>query len=121
MEQKNNKSLIAMILGIAAVVLSILCDSTVLGNPMVNLIMVFVALGIGIAAIVMAVKGRKEDPENKGMATAGLVTGIIGVVFSGISVICVISCVVCVASIASQAGTSLNELNDLANQLSSLQ
>ena len=45
-----------------------------------------------IAAIILGVKGRKDGPEEKkGMATAGLITGIIGSATSVIMIICLVS------------------------------
>lgn len=39
---------------------------------------------LGIVALVLAVNVRKCNDENKGMATAGLVLGIISIVLGGI-------------------------------------
>ena len=85
MENKSGKTLstIAMVLGIVSVVFAWLGWLTLLG------------LVCGIVAIVLAVKGKKasvEAGEPTGMATAGLVLGIIGVVLSGIMVICIVAC-----------------------------
>lgn len=52
---------------------------------------IFVGVACGIVAIVLSVKSKQEIGPN-GMATAGLVTGIIGVVY-GIPVsICYVIC-----------------------------
>ena len=50
----------------------------------------FITLILGIVAIVLAVKAGKMAPggHRSGMATAGLVLGIIGVVLSGIIFAC---------------------------------
>ena len=105
-----NKGTLSMVLGIIAIALSVFADCVIMG--VVNVILVFIALALGIMAIVFGVKGRKEGGAT-GAATAGLVTGIIAVVFAGISCICVISAVVCVAQVASTANSGLNELSNL--------
>ena len=115
MEQNSNKGMIAMILGIAAIVLSLIDDFAPLGY--INLALVFVALAVGIVAIVFGVKGRKQGG-NTGMATAGLVTGIIAVVFAGISCVCVICTVACatavIGGVAQEIGQSdLSALSEL--------
>ena len=56
---------------------------------------------LAILGIVFGVKGRKMAADNeKGLATAGLVLGIIGTAFAAIGVICV----VCVAGTLAAAG-----------------
>ena len=40
----------------------------------------FIGVILGIIAVALGALGRK-DPERKGMATAGLVTGILGLIF----------------------------------------
>ncbi|WP_405352828.1 DUF4190 domain-containing protein [Ruminococcus sp.] len=60
----------------------------------------FFAIAAGIVAIILAVKVRKLNDANKGMATGGLVTGIIGVVLAGIIMACAICAVCAVASVA---------------------
>ena len=67
----------------------------------------------GIVGIILGSKGKKAAKENgepAGMATAGMVLGIVGVVLSVIGLICAIA-VTC-------AKNELNgSLTDLANQL----
>ncbi len=73
----QGKSVAALITGIASIVLCWI--------PFVS----FACIGSGIAAIVLGSKARKESPQGKtGMATAGLVLGIIGVCLSAIYSIC---------------------------------
>lgn len=91
MENKNNNGMIAMIIGIVGIVLSCL-SSTPLG-----IVAPIIGLAAGIVAIAMGVKARKLGG-NTGMATAGLVTGIIAVVFSGIIVVCV-ACAICTVGV----------------------
>jgi hypothetical protein len=62
----------------------------------------------GIVAIVLGILARK-NLERKGMATAGLILGIIGTVLSGVLLI---ACVACVGAL-SKAGTDLLENSDL--------
>lgn len=99
MEQKNNLGLVAMIIGIVSVVLSIFGDAMT-SNAVLAIILVFVALAAGIVAMVLGVKARKDPTASRGMATAGMVTGIVGTVYAGISVACVICCVACAAGVS---------------------
>lgn len=121
MEQKNNTGMIAMIIGIVAIVISIFGNTFAGNNGVLAIILVLVALVGGIVAIVMGVKARKNPNANQGMGTAGLVTGIIATVFAGISVICV-ACVACaavgVANLASDS-SALDQLSSALNDLSS--
>lgn len=119
MEQKNNLGMIAMIIGIVSVALSVFGDAISV-TGIVALILIFVALAAGIAAIVLSVKARKAPATSRGMANAGLITGIIGTVFAGISAICVISCVICVTSAVGTLaadGTLDSALNELSNAI----
>jgi hypothetical protein len=63
----NGKAVASMVLGILSIALCWLYG--------------IVGLVLGILAIVFGVQGRRR-PDGHGMATAGLVTGILGVVFS---------------------------------------
>lgn len=60
----------------------------------------YITLILSILGIVFGVKGQKiakETGEGKGLATAGLVLGIVGVAFGAIGAVCAI-CVVCAAA-----------------------
>lgn len=58
---------------------------------------------LAILGIVFGVKGRKlAQPEQKGLATAGFVLGIIGTVIGALGVLCV----VCAAGLVGIAGTT---------------
>ena len=58
---------------------------------------------LAILGIVFGVKGRKlAQPDQKGLATAGFVLGIIGTVIGALGIICV----VCAVGIFSAAGTA---------------
>lgn len=118
MEKKSNLGLIAMIVGIVAIIISIFGGTLSSGNVVVAFILVFVALAAGIVGIVLGVKARKDPNTSKGMATAGLVTGIIATAWSGLSVICVICAVACASSIAS-SGIDNAALNSALSELSS--
>ena len=63
----------SLVLGIISVVLGV-CSAGILG---------WLAALLGLVGVILGALGRK-DPEKKGMATAGLVLGIIGLVFCGI-------------------------------------
>lgn len=120
MEQKNNLGLIAMIIGIVAIVISIFGGTLSKDNGTVALVLVFVALAAGIVGIVLGVKARKDPTTSKGMATAGLVTGIIATVWSGISVVCVICVVAFATSCASTLAGYASGNPELSSALSEL-
>ena len=86
MDNAKNMSIAALICGILGIVGSFI--------PVVQYFTLILAI-LGI------VKGRKMAADNeKGLATAGLVLGIIGTAFAAIGVICV----VCAAGIFAAAG-----------------
>ncbi len=103
-----NKGMIGMICGIVSIALSILAYVI----PVAGLLLILIPLAAAILGIVFGVKGRKDEA-NKGMGTAGLVTGIIGVVFAGITV----ACVGCAACALCAAGSAVNDLAQYANSL----
>lgn len=78
MQNSKGKAIASLICGIVSVVLAWFGYGAIAG------------LAAGIVAIVLGVGVRKLNDENKNFATAGLVTGIIGVVLSGILLVCVI-------------------------------
>ena len=91
----KGKSIASLVLGIASVALPWFYFSSIL------------SLIVGVVGIILSVQVRKLNDENKGMATAGLVLSIIGIVLSGIMVVCTI-CTVCVAAGAAGAAGSLS-------------
>lgn len=113
MENKSGKtlSMVSMILGIVSVVLC-----------WWGLIFSIIALVCGIVAIVLSVKGKKANVaagEPTGMATAGLVLGIIGVVLSGITVVCFAcaTATVCAAFGAAKDAGIESDFQDFINSL----
>lgn len=72
MQNSKGKAIASLVCGIVSVVLAWFGYGAIAG------------LAAGIVAIVLGVGVRKLNDENKNFATAGLVTGIIGVVLSGI-------------------------------------
>lgn len=101
MQNTKTKAIISLVCGIVSIVLPWFGWGCVL------------SLAAGIVALILAVKTRKLNDENKGMATAGLITGIIGIVLSGIMLVCVV-CAVCVAtSVASSEAALTSALNSL--------
>ena len=89
MGNAKNMSIAALICGILGIVGSFI--------PVVQ----YFTLILAILGIVFGVKGRKMAVDNeKGLATAGLVLGIIGTAFAAVGVICV----VCVAGTLAAAG-----------------
>ena len=98
MQNTKTKAIISLVCGIVSIVLPWFGWGCVL------------SLAAGIVAVILAVKTRKFNDESKGMATAGLITGIIGIVLSGIMLVCVV-CAVCVVASSEAALTSaLNSL-----------
>ena len=61
-------------------------------------------LVLGVVGIILAVMARKENDENKGMVTAGLVCAIIGAVLGLI----ITSCTACTACLGFGALEGLN-------------
>ena len=55
---------------------------------------IILGLGLGIVAIIMAISARNEGYVG-GLATGGLITGIIGAVFGGLWFISCMSCIAC--------------------------
>lgn len=114
MENKSGKTLstASLVLGIVSVVLCWFGWLTI------------VSLVAGIVAIVLAVKGKKasvEAGEPTGMATAGLVLGIIGVVLSGIAFVCILACGSLGCALANAAGSNPNIESDVQDFFNSLQ
>jgi len=87
----------ALILGIASIALAWWGYGALLGAA------------CGIAGIILAIQGKKKQPEKAGMAKAALVLAIIG---TALSAICFISCVACVACVK-------NSGSEFADQLAS--
>lgn len=114
----QNKGQLGMICGIVSIALSIISCFLPGSLGIVAVIMIVVALAAGILGIIFGVQGRKAG-DSKG--TAGLVTGIIGTVLSGIVFACVGCAALCVACACAGAGSELDALNELANELESLE
>ena len=88
MQNSKGKAVASLVCGIVSVVIAWFSYGAIAG------------LAAGIVAIVLGVGVRKLNDENKNFATAGLITGIIGVVLSGILLVCVI----CAAGTLASAG-----------------
>ena len=102
MEKKSSKGV-----SIGALICGIASRGGWAGSSVVFPIICLVA---GIVGIILGAKGKKAAKENgepAGLATAGMILGIIGVVLSVIGIICVAVCAPAINS----------GLNDLANQL----
>lgn len=81
-QQSNGLAIAALVCGILGIVGSFI--------PVVS----YFTLILAILGIIFGAKARKNCPaEKKGLATAGLVLGIIGTAFGVVSVICAIACV----------------------------
>lgn len=98
--ESNTEAIVALVTGIVAIVFAF-C----------GLVLNIVGIVCGVVALVFAIKGRKKTAK-KGMATAGLVTGIIGLVLCPIF----LSCNICARCAVNAVGDSLNGLqNQLEN------
>lgn len=82
MQNSKNFAIASLICGILSIVL-----------PWIPYGYIF-AIAAGIVAIVLSIKVRKLNDANKGMATGGLVTGIIGIALAGVIMVCAI-CTAC--------------------------
>lgn len=91
----TGKTVVALILGITAVVLS--C----------SVVMGLFGLGAGIVGLIFAIKERKEHPS--GMATAAFVLSIIGLILGVLSTVACVACT-CFLGVASSSGY-LNDSN----------
>ena len=78
----NVLGLVAMILGIVAIVL-MLCGccigTTTVFTAIIKYFLIFVRIVASIAALILGIIGMKKRPDQKGMAIAGLILGILGI------------------------------------------
>ena len=88
MQNSKGKAIASLVCGIVSIVIAWFSYGAIAG------------LAAGIVAIILGVGVRKLNDENKNFATAGFITGIIGVVLSGILLVCVI----CAAGTIATAG-----------------
>ena len=101
MDNGKNMSIAGLVCGIIGIVGFIFSWVPYLG------IITFV---LSLLGIIFGVKGRKlADPNNTGLATAGMVLGIIGVSLGAIGLICNI-CTVCATCAAASTYGGLNDL-----------
>ena len=86
----NVLGLVAMILGIVALVL-MLCGCCVgtatVFTAIIKYFLIIVRIVASIVAIVLGIIGMKKRPDSKGMAIAGLILGIFGVLLGLLSLI----------------------------------
>lgn len=86
----NVLGLVAMILGILSVVL-LICGCCLLGGGIVTSIfrylIIVVRIVMAIVAIILGAIGIKKRPDQKGMAIAGLILGIFGVLLGILSLV----------------------------------
>lgn len=71
-------------------------------------VMCFVGLAVGVVGLILSVMARKEMPST--MATAGLITSIIGVALCGLIGV---SCAICYCSVMNTYGNALNQWSRL--------
>lgn len=97
-------------------IVSLICGIAGIALPWWSTWLPFITLIASIVGLVFAVKARNGLPaDGKGMATAGLVLCIIGIVLSAIGTACSI-CVLCVGSAVQD---SVDELNNYLGTISS--
>lgn len=113
MEKNNGKTLaiVGLILGIVSLVLTWI--------PYVNI----AALACAIVGLILSLKGKNklvEAGQAKGLAVAGLIVSIVGLVISVITfftcTVCV-SCAACAASSDPEVASALNELSSLVSSV----
>ena len=73
------------------------------GNAAVTWIMIIAPIVLGIVAIVMSSQAKKQGFVG-GIATGGLVLGILGVVFGGLWLACVAACAATVFGVKNELG-----------------
>lgn len=93
MENKSNgMAVAALVCGILGII-----------GSFIPVVMYFTAV-LAVLGIVFGVKGKKiaaESNSGKGLATAGLVLGIIGTVFAASGILCAVACAGALGSLAS--------------------
>lgn len=114
-DPNKQKALISLILGIASLALPWFFSWI----PVFGLVVSIITLVLGIVGVVMSTKYKKLAAESgiatsKGMATAGLVLSIIGIVSSGIVLICG-ACVLCAGALAMSDPQVQSALDQLEN------
>ena len=106
-QQSNGKAVASLVLGI----LSILCTfggSWFLYGSIAGIV-------LGIIGIVLAVSAKKENPS--GMATAGMVLSIVGVICSAIAAV---ACVGCIGLWGAGTAAGVDALNAVSTELYNL-
>ena len=104
-QNQDTKSIVSLVCGIIGILAVIICRF--LDNLTLVSILYVVALALGIVSIIFGVQARKEAPENaKGMATGGMVCGIVATVLSALSIVSCVACVGCVACAACSIASS---------------
>jgi membrane-bound ClpP family serine protease len=103
----NGLAVTSMILGIVGIIFSFFGIYGIIGAI------------LGIAAVVLSIVGKKQIDASGGaqkganMSIAGLVTGIIAIVFGVIVFACTLACI----GVANEATRGLNELEDALKDL----
>ena len=113
--ETNVTAIIALILGITGNVFVIVA-------PFLANFPALIGLIVSIVAVVFGVKARNQTPKGcpgRGMATAGMVCGIIGIILGAIATICAVcfwvTCIACGA--VGAANADLEELSECAPSL----
>lgn len=101
----KNKAIAGLVLGIVGIVCGLLSGYLSL-----------IGLPIAIVGLVLSISGRKAlmaANEPAGLGTAGLVVGIIAVVFTAIAFFTCGICIICAASSANELESLIDDLNSL--------
>ena len=115
----NVLGLVAMILGILSIVL-LICGCCFSAGSVVTAIfkylLIFVRIVMAIVAIILGAVGMKKRPDQKGMALAGLILGIFGVLLGLLSLVLAI-----IGSVAGAALSGVSNSSSFQQMLEELQ
>lgn len=108
MENKSSKgiSIAALVCGIVG------CASTFFSSS--SWVFPVIGLVVGIVGIVLGVKGKKAAAANNepaGLATAGMILGIVGTALAAVGIICAVACYATLNAVSNElasAGFTVN-------------
>lgn len=106
----KSKAIMSLVFGICGILLSFI--------PFVGF--AFIALSI-VGIVFSAMVLKSQDPAYKGLAIAGLICCILGVLFGLPSAICVTSCTCATIEVANTAVNYANNADDFANALNEIE
>ena len=112
-QNSNPMAIVGLVAGILAIVLGILGWTA--GYVIVNVIGIILGI-VGIVCGALGMKAAKVSGKGKGMATAGMVCGIVGTVFTLIT----LPCACAAQELRRNADATTDALNELAEYFESL-